>query len=674
MNIDTANKNTGNKAYSLPAKTAAVIAFVLIAIITALYGIAFFYMCFDGGFYGGGNADDALYSSDMCFERLRNRLVNITIPINEYFKHEYIDADIFFSVINTDLNSRVSADSNVTAQVEIFDDNGNLLYTFGKVPDSYGARAVDESMLNIKLEGKPDLLVKVVTSVFLRKPLSGTPDEFTQQKEYFDFLYSRRIIAPIVTVLGAVASVSLFVYLMKAAGRRYGEEGVREGIIDRIPYDLLIIFITLAFIVIAVLADDISFHFDRMSVTSSIILLCTVFAAVAVPVLLLVLTLAYTTSVRIKTRSLLKNTLIWRLCSLAVRIARRVWERLKSLCRMLPAVTKAAILVPTFLFFDAISIAAFLEVANRGKDIEVFVVFLFLAALNICAFETLIRMAYELVQLRQGSSKLAEGDLEYKFDSRKFHGELKKITENLGRVSDGMAKAVEARSKSERMKVELITNVSHDLKTPITSIINYVDLLKKEPMQTDAAAEYLQVLDRQAQRLRKLTADLIEASKASTGNIEVKLEPTDICELIDQSAAEYSERFAAVNLTPVIRTPGRPINALADGRQLWRVIDNLLSNVCKYSMQGTRVYIDATCGESMATVTIRNISAEPLGGIDPEELTERFVRGDSARSGEGSGLGLSIARSLTELQRGRLNVSIDGDMFKVTITIPLAPA
>ncbi len=672
MNTANLDKKAAGRLYSLTAKTAAVILFAITATVTALFGIAFLYMCYDGGFYGSENADNAFYGSQLCQRKLSDSAREVLGTIQAYAKHEYPSEESYFSALDTALDRIAQPASSVAVQVEIAEFGGSPLYTFGGAPESYGMSVRDEMVFELELDGKPDILFHVTSHVYLRKPLSDTPDYFLRLRDCFSFLFSIRYLAPLVAALGAIASTALFVYLMKAAGRRYGEEGIREGFFDRIPYDFLVLCFLAAAALFIAIVDDFVPSFGRATVTGYIVLAATYFAVSVIPLLLMLLALAYTTAVRIKTRTLLQNTLVWRLWALACKILRKIWGWLKSLYEMLPATGKTALLVLAFLFFNPLLISALIEANSYGGVIDVFLVFLMLAALNIGAFFVLIRAAYELVVLRQGSSGLAEGDLDYKFPTEKLHGEAKKIAQNLNRISDGMAKAVEMRSKSERMKVELITNVSHDLKTPLTSIINYVDLLKKEPMQTEAATQYIEVLDRQASRLRKLTSDLIEASKASTGNIEVKLEPTDICELIDQSAAEYADRFSAANLTPIIRTPDRPVVAYADGKLLWRVLDNLLSNVCKYSLPQTRVYIDITSGDSMAAVTIRNISAQQLGGIDPDELTERFVRGDSSRSGEGSGLGLSIARSLTELQGGRLKIYLDGDMFKVTITMPLA--
>jgi signal transduction histidine kinase len=249
--------------------------------------------------------------------------------------------------------------------------------------------------------------------------------------------------------------------------------------------------------------------------------------------------------------------------------------------------------------------------------------------------------------------------------------DLKAHADELNNLGQAISVAVDERMKSEHFKGELITNVSHDLKTPLTSIINYVDLLKKEDIDNPKAAEYIEVLDRKSQRLKKLTEDLVEASKASTGNLSVSLERVELRQLADQALAEYSERLEDQGLTVVRTVPDSQVWVQADGRHLWRVLDNLLSNCAKYALSGTRVYVEVRVHPDSAALSVKNISREALN-VPPEALLERFVRGDESRTTEGSGLGLSIAQSLTELQNGRFDVDIDGDLFKATVTLPLA--
>ena len=271
----------------------------------------------------------------------------------------------------------------------------------------------------------------------------------------------------------------------------------------------------------------------------------------------------------------------------------------------------------------------------------------------------------QLRRLQKGGEALAAGDLTSKVDTSRMYFDLKRHGENLNAISRGMSIAVEQRLKSERLKTELITNVSHDIKTPLTSIVNYVDLLQREHTP-EQEREYLAVLDRQAHKLKKLTVDLVEMSKASSGSIPVNLAPVNVVELVNQALAEYEEKLQRANLPVVLTAPQPEILVSADGRLFWRVMDNLLGNCVKYAQPGTRVYVDVVKYEKKVMISVKNISQAELN-LPAEELMERFVRGDSARNTEGSGLGLNIAKTLMSLQKGKLNLVIDGDLFKAVL-------
>lgn len=287
-------------------------------------------------------------------------------------------------------------------------------------------------------------------------------------------------------------------------------------------------------------------------------------------------------------------------------------------------------------------------------------------AMGFVALGLLGVFARKMKKLRQASEKMASGDLEQKVDAESLPRGLREQGEALNRLSEGMKLAVEERIRGERFKTELITNVSHDLKTPLTSIVSYVDLLKKEDISPDRAKEYIEVIDRQSGKLKKLTEDLVEASKASSGSIEVKKEKVDVAELLNQSLGEFSEKLTAAELAPVLSLPETGCVLYTDGRLLWRVLDNLIQNIVKYAQPGTRVYFDLEKTDRGLAIRLKNTSAQPLN-IPARALMERFVRGDGSRHTEGSGLGLSIAQSLTELLGGRMEIYLDGDLFKVTL-------
>ena len=272
----------------------------------------------------------------------------------------------------------------------------------------------------------------------------------------------------------------------------------------------------------------------------------------------------------------------------------------------------------------------------------------------------------QLRRLRKASERLAAGDLESPIGAGRFWPGVREQAAALDRIGDGIKTAVDEQLKGERLKTELITNVSHDLKTPVTSIVSCADLLKKPETTPEQAAEYIEMLERQSRKLQKLTDDLLEASKASSGAIDVQKEPTDVRELLTQSVGEFSERLEQRQITPVLTLPEEPCVLLTDGQLLWRILDNLLSNICKYAQPDTRAYFDLEASPSGTVISLKNTSASPLN-ISAEALMERFVRGDSSRSTEGSGLGLSIAQSLARLLGGTLALQIDGDLFKAEI-------
>ena len=324
-----------------------------------------------------------------------------------------------------------------------------------------------------------------------------------------------------------------------------------------------------------------------------------------------------------------------------------------------------------WLILGGIAFAEFLVIvmfASGSGRLGLFLIFWFLEKLLL--YPIIILGLLQMYHLQEGSKTLAQGDLTSKIDTSKMYWEFKKHGDHLNAIGDGMNAAVAERMKSERFKTELITNVSHDIKTPLTSIINYVDLLGKEQLDNPKAQEYLDVLSRQSARLKKLIEDLIEASKASTGNLKVSMEVCNAQVTLVQTIGEYEEKLAKGQIELQIREPEEQILIHADSRHLWRVFDNLMNNICKYAQPGTRAYVNLERVGEHAEITFRNISREPLN-ISGEELMERFVRGDSSRSMEGNGLGLSIARSLTELMGGTLRLTVDGDLFKVVLTFPV---
>lgn len=478
------------------------------------------------------------------------------------------------------------------------------------------------------------------------------PDALARLSRAFDRLVAARDWLIVLGALALILAAALFVFLMCAAGRYPDAEKPECRNLDRAPFDLYLA---------ACIGLVVLFGYITVSFGGSVGMLTqAAFGLVLLTACYIVLlALCMSFAARVKCRELFHNTVIgW--------ILRQIWRFIKWCCRglragywSLPVLWKALLVTGAFLLLDVILI-------NVGRH-SAFAALLCIA-LNIAAVAFVCAVALQMKRLQKGAETLAEGDFANRLDTGGLYSEFKKHAESLNGIGAGMGRAVEARMKSERMKTDLITNVSHDLKTPLTSIVNYVDLLKKEEL-APPSDEYVAVLERQAQRLKKLAEDVVEASKASSGALNVNLQPADLCELVRQSMAEYSLRLTENGLTPVVSLPETPLTVLADGRLLWRALDNLLSNAAKYALTGTRVYITAAADGDKVRLSVKNVSREPLN-IDPAELTERFVRGDASRSAEGSGLGLSIAQSLVTLQNGTLTLSIDGDLFKAEIALP----
>ena len=272
-------------------------------------------------------------------------------------------------------------------------------------------------------------------------------------------------------------------------------------------------------------------------------------------------------------------------------------------------------------------------------------------------------------KLKKGIEEIALGNMEYQIPLQGLRGENLKLAEMINGIANGFHMAVEEAMKNERLKTDLITNVSHDIKTPLTSIINYVAILKQSDIADPKIQGYLDILEAKAQRLKTLTEDVVEASKVSSGNISLEYMDVDLVEMIQQTEGEMAEKFEARNLKMIVNLPAEPAVVHVDGRRMWRVLENIFGNAAKYAMPGTRVYADLKLEEDTVDLSLKNVSEHQLN-ISADELTERFIRGDLSRSSEGSGLGLSIAQSLTTMQGGTFNLYLDGDLFRVNIRFP----
>lgn len=473
-------------------------------------------------------------------------------------------------------------------------------------------------------------------------------DDIRQTYELTMFFYEVRYIAIGVLAGSVILFILCFAFLLCAVGHKNGREGILPNVFTNIHFDVLTVALVVLINVAFHIADEIAG--SGIEGTISAIAFCFVSGILGMLWLL-------DFAVRLKLGKWWKHTLIYA-------VLRTVWRAVKFLGRSIwKLLSGMPLVMTTVILYLGICILEFMGC----------ILFMEAEGIVLWALEKLVLLfvvlyiALTCKRLLAASEKLAEGKEDYRVDTGHMFGEFKEHGENLNSLGQGISKAVAERMKSEHLKTELITNVSHDLKTPLTSIINYANLICEEQTDNPKIAEYSEVLLRQSGRLKKLLEDLVEASKATTGNLEVNPEPCEVGVLLTQAVGEYQQRMEEKGLELRTSQPEIPVKIMADGRHLWRVFDNLLNNICKYAQENSRVYLSLEQREDKVLITFRNMSKYALD-ISPEELEERFVRGDKSRHMEGNGLGLSIAKSLTELQKGRLDIYIDGDLFKVILT------
>lgn len=489
-------------------------------------------------------------------------------------------------------------------------------------------------------------------------------DDLKQKYEEVMSVYDMRNLFMAGAIGGALLFIISFIWLMCNAGHRWGKEGIIPGVLTNIYLDVLTFFFGLAaFLLLAVIVNLLHSggSFIRIDLLLSVggmleAVWCTIYLREL--------------ALRMKLGKWWRHSLIFVVCRGGIKLIRLLWRMLVKLLAGLPAIPAVAGAVLLLTFCE------FVGICWWGREADLLVCWLFE---KIVVIPVVLYCALAFDRLQKGSRALADGDLSGKISTDYLIFRFKEHGENLNRINEGISKAVEQRLQSERLKTELITNVSHDLKTPLTSIINYADLLGNAALNAQKAGseadrrerigqiqEYSEVLLRQSARLKKLLDDLVDASKATTGNLEVNPVPCELGVLLTQMAGEYEAKLAEKELVLHIAKPEEEIRILADGRHLGRVFDNLMNNICKYAQEGSRVYLNMEKKDRQVEIIFRNMSKYELN-ISPQELSERFVRGDASRHMEGSGLGLSIAKSLVELQKGEMEIVTDGDLFKVIL-------
>ncbi len=471
-------------------------------------------------------------------------------------------------------------------------------------------------------------------------------------------IYPHRYTFVFIVAVGALLLAVCLVYLIVAAGC-CADGSIRPGGLNRLPLDLYTLLAAGGAVGLGWLlwylgewTDREGPHLGNLSLMGMVIL--------ALAVLAIAYLVAFSAQVKAG-HFWWRNSMLGWLCG-------KLLEGGKALVGAVSAVTKALPLVWQWLLLELVLILGLvlsLVLSLQYPGFWILCVLCVALAIGVALYGS-----YCMALLLKGAQRMSRGDLDCKVDTRHLHGNFLIFGQQLNALSEAVTVAAQKELRSERMRSELITNVSHDIKTPLTSIINFVDLLQKPHTQAQQQ-EYLEVLRRQSGRMKKLIDDLMELSKASSGNIAVNLEDVDAVEAVNQALGEFSDKLEGAGLTPVVTHPEGSMMIRADGRLCWRVLSNLLSNAVKYALPGTRLYVDLVRVENAVLLSLKNISRESLN-MDPEELLERFVQGDVSRKSEGSGLGLNIARSLVELQRGKMTLAIDGDLFRVDFNLPPA--
>jgi len=684
---------------SLTVKITAAVLFIAFAVIctAALFGAV--YAMDSNIFYANGFEDSTLCYTSVQWEAAElfyddNLIKFEPAKTRENLeKNGYLDPNnknFFFYIEYFEQTEQADGSASlelidVIKTAEISDQPNYIIHTHSvSSNDPYGSNEYGEPVDDLgNLVSITYRQVRV--RAWLNPALPSSEGEIYEARRMYDFLDAYKYQIVTVLIISGVVTLALTVFLFFCAGRRRGEDGVHVAWFDKIPLDLLTaISATAVFLAVLLLAAVISYGLSY-SVTAWVNFSLWHVAAAALGIAIAGITLAWLTTLAVRVKapgkySWYRNTIIFLVLRLAYRVIRKFFGGIARLIASLPLTWKPALIFCAAALLNFIFAVIGSSLNGDGPLLPLFLILL----LDAVLLAGVTRLTLQLREIEKGGKAIASGNTDYVIDTSKMLWNIKQHGENLNSVNGAITLAVEERMKSERLKTELITNVSHDIKTPLTSIINYVDLLKSEILsenpdntdisdgeniKTEKAIEYLDVIDRQSQRLKKLTEDLVEASKVTAGVITPEKSPTKVSELLEQVLGEYSDRFKAAGIEPVVNLKNRDAEILADGKLLWRVFDNLSQNILKYAMPGTRAYFDSYADGGRVYIILRNISAAPLN-ISADELMERFVRGDRSRHTEGSGLGLAISRSLVELNGGSFEICLDGDLFKAVITLP----
>lgn len=635
---------------SFPAKVAAFFLLVVSGFVTAASALGCA-LAVDGDIYGEISFTGAFL--EIGYSPMMNAAYTVRSMIQD--GAETWEIEQYFSSLNLDVDIYQSPSQRIWGTYDgSYRTDFTLDFMLPGVDVSEGIR-IDKG--EITLSG--ETLSEETTYLFrvYVDPSFPHNDRIRKMYEGALFLYNMRY-AFIWTALCGVCVLSLsFIFLMCSAGHSNKKEkqSPAEGGFFGIPLDIL----TAVFLPGMVGIEYVGYSFLEALPQAEIILALIFVGATAAATALWVTLFFFEVARQLKRGKWWRHTVTFWVLNVCLRALRLLGRGCFALLNEVPAALTAV------MVYLGICVLEFFGMLLFARPEAAALVLWFLE--KVIVLILLLYVAYVCGRLLKGSKAMAEGRQDYVVDTSVMFGEWKEHGENLNSIGEGISRAVEERMKSERLKTELITNVSHDLKTPLTSIINYSALICEEETENEKITEYSQVLQRQSGRLKKLLEDLLEASKATTGNLEVNLTSCEVGVILSQAVGEYQKKLEEKGLDLRIAQPEEPVWITADGRHLWRVFDNLLSNICKYAQEDSRVYLNVELKEETVRIIFRNMSKYPLS-VSAEDLEERFVRGDRSRHMEGNGLGLSIAKSLIDLQNGRMEIVTDGDLFKVTLT------
>lgn len=631
----------------------------------------------------GKNIEDYVFSWDEYYElcyHVQRAAEDLEINYQEYLLYEDYYEEDHTNVVyyirrtigkNTEVysNSTVNSTGFTNLKQQLKEECSKYIIYDPKNMDYETNTLIEEATVRYILNGYEYAYPEDTQILIGVKDSYDAADAFTQARAGYDhyspYFWQYMVMAVIAVLLYLFLLFILTVREGRVKNIETGEIAIQLKAEDRIPTEIMIL-LTAAVIAAGSLAMEILItEVGAKKIIYSGMTL--VIAGVSALIVSLLFSFFYYSYVRrIKAKTIWKNSIIKWLCGKAVKIGQYLYSNGSVVLR---------VLVPAFVLFF-LNMLLWIVLWGSNITAALFILLLIITAFaDGVAITLFYKSAIDRQRIIKGIKQINDGDTGHKIKEASLYGDNLILAKEVNSIGDGIRNAVATSMKDERLKADLITNVSHDIKTPLTSIINYVDLIKRENVDNPKVQEYITVLDLKSQRLKQLTDDLVEASKISSGNIVLQWEKINLMELLNQTIGEFSEKFEQKKLTPIMRAKKSSIFIEADSRRIWRVVENLFNNIFKYALEGTRVYIDIEeivqeKETGQVALSIKNISANPIK-TSSDELTERFIRGDESRTTEGSGLGLSIAKNLTEAMKGSFEIVVDGDLFKVVLTFPL---